>query len=141
MNWTDLLKSEAESTYRAVEGLMDLVDADKLDWKPEPGDWMTTAELLRHVTNACGWCCERFVTDTWQAVMEGTAPSPGTTVESVDEAKRLLAERPHRRIPGRRHASFVQGLLSGLLDQAEGECPVLGEQPLRLLNTLHVGTR
>ena len=92
MNWTELLKSEAEVAYNAADGLMDLVDADKLDWKPEGGEWMSTSELLRHVTNACGWCCERFVSDTWQAVMEGTAPSPGVTVESVEEAKRLLAE-------------------------------------------------
>jgi len=92
MKWAELLKSEAESTYRAVEGLMDLVDADKLAWKPETGDWMSTSELLRHLTNACGWCSERFVSDTWREVMEGTAPSPGTDVESVDEAKRLLAE-------------------------------------------------
>ena len=92
MNWTELLKSEAEEAYRAAEGLMDLVDADKLAWKPETGEWMTTSELLRHCTNACGWCCERFATDTWQEVMQGTAPSPGTDVESIEEAKRLLAE-------------------------------------------------
>ncbi len=53
---------------------------------------MTTSELLRHLTNACGWCCERFVTDTWMEVMQGTAPSPGTDVESIAEAKQLLAE-------------------------------------------------
>ena len=92
MNWTELLKSEAQAAYTAAEGLMDLVDADKLGWKPESGEWMNTSELLRHLTNACGWCCERFVSDTWQAVMEGTAPSPGTDVESVEEAKTLLAE-------------------------------------------------
>ncbi len=92
MNWTQLLESEAHVVYTAAEGLMDLVDADQLAWKPETGEWMTTSELLRHLTNACGWCCERFVSDTWQEVMEGTAPSPGTDVESVEEAKRLLAE-------------------------------------------------
>jgi hypothetical protein len=92
VNWIELLKSEAESTYGAAEGLMDLVDADKLAWKPEPGEWMTTSELLRHLTNACGWCCERFVSDTWREVMEGKAPSPPTDVESVEEAKRLLVE-------------------------------------------------
>ena len=92
MNWTQLLESEAQAVYGATEGLMDLVDADQLAWKPETGEWMNTAELLRHLTNACGWCCERFVSDTWQAVMDGTAPSPGTTVESVEEAKKLLAE-------------------------------------------------
>ena len=57
MNWTELLQSEAEEAYRATEGLMDHVDADKLDWKPEPGEWMPTRELLVHLTNACGWCC------------------------------------------------------------------------------------
>jgi len=92
MNWTELLKSEAEAAYRAAEGLMGLVDADKLDWKPEVGEWMSTSQLLCHLTNACGWCCERFVSDTWQEVMEGKVPSPPTDVASVEEAKRLLAE-------------------------------------------------
>lgn len=92
MNWTELLKSEAEGTYRAAEGLMDLVDADELSWKPEAGEaWMSTSELLCHLTNACGWCCERFVDDDWAAVMAGTAASPPTDVSSVEEAKKLLA--------------------------------------------------
>ena len=92
MNWTELLKSEAESAYRAARGLMDRVDADQLAWKPEQGDWMTTSQLLCHMTNACGWCCERFVTDTWREVMEGKGESPPTDVSSVEEAKRLLEE-------------------------------------------------
>jgi len=92
MNWTELLKSEAEYTYRAAEGLMDLVDADKLAWKPEVGTWMSTSELLCHLTNACGWCCERFATDTWRDVMEGKGEPPPTDVSSVDEARTLLAE-------------------------------------------------
>ena len=71
MTWTELLERRAEETYRAAEGLMDLVEEDKLAWKPEPGEWMTTSELLRHLTNACGMCCERFADDTWQEVMEG----------------------------------------------------------------------
>ena len=37
-NWTDLIKNEMEEAYRATEGLMDLVDADKLDWQPETGE-------------------------------------------------------------------------------------------------------
>lgn len=93
MDWKSLLRSEAESTYRAAEGLMDLVDADALDFKPrDGGPWMDTKELLRHLTDACGWCCERFVKDDWAAVMDGTAPSPPSDVGSVADAKRLLVE-------------------------------------------------
>ena len=93
MNWTELLKSEAEEAYRATEGLMNLVDPDTLDWKPESGDnWMTMSELLRHCTNAGGWCCEQFVNDTWAQIMQGDgSDAPPTTVESVAEAKELLA--------------------------------------------------
>jgi len=83
-----------EEAYRATEGLMDLVDADALDWKPESGEnWMTTSELLRHLTNACGWCCANFVDDAWAAVMSGDGSEAGpTTVESVAEAKAELAK-------------------------------------------------
>ena len=44
MKWKELLRDEAESTYQAAEGLMDLVDAGKLGWKPEPkSDFRSTA--------------------------------------------------------------------------------------------------
>ena len=94
MDWVSLLKSEMEEAYRATEGLMDLVDEDKLDWVPEAGEnWMPTNELLRHLTNACGWCCENFVEDRWAALMSGDgSDSPPTTVESVAEAKAELAK-------------------------------------------------
>jgi uncharacterized damage-inducible protein DinB len=94
MNWTQLLKSEMEEAYRATEGLMDLVDEDRLDWKPETGEsWMTTRQLLRHLTDACGWCSANFVEDRWAAIMAGDqTASPPTTVDSVAEAKALLAE-------------------------------------------------
>ena len=91
MDWVALLKSEFEDVYRSSAFLMDLVDEDKLDWKPEHGEnWMSTRELLRHMTNACGWCSEQFVKDGWASVMSGEAPSPPTTVESLAEAKELL---------------------------------------------------
>ena len=94
MDWTTLIKSEMEEAYRATDGLMDLVDADKLDWKPEDGqDWMPTSELLRHLTNACGWCCTNFVNDRWAELMSGDgSDAPPTTVESVAEAKAELAK-------------------------------------------------
>ena len=57
MNWTELLKTEIAMTYGATEGLLELVDEDALDWKPATGDnWMTTGQLLFHLTSACGFC-------------------------------------------------------------------------------------
>lgn len=92
MTWVSLIKSEMEDAYRATDGLMDLVDEDKLDWKPERGEnWMSTSELLRHLTNACGWCSEQFVNDSWATAMSGEGEAAPTTVASVAEAKDLLA--------------------------------------------------
>ena len=34
MNWTELLRKEIETTFKVTEGLLDLVDEGKLDWKP-----------------------------------------------------------------------------------------------------------
>ena len=94
MNWTELLKSEMEEAYRATEGLIDLVDEDQLDWRPESGEnWMGTRQLLRHLSDACGWCCQNFVEDRWAQIMKGEASDrPPTTVESVAEAKAELAK-------------------------------------------------
>ena len=104
MNWTELLKSEIESTYKATEGLLDLVDHDKLDWKPSTGkNWMTTSQLLKHITTACGACFRGLVTGDWGAPEGGEASelSPEEmlppaeklpTVGSVEETKKLLAE-------------------------------------------------
>ncbi len=66
MNWTKLIGHEIETTYKAAEGLMDLVDEDQLGWKPSTGsNWMTTGQLLRHMTSACGSSCRGFVTGDW----------------------------------------------------------------------------
>jgi hypothetical protein len=102
MNWTQLLTKEIESTYGATEGLMRLVDPERLDWKPDTGsNWMTTGQLLWHLTDACGFCVREFVSGTW-----GDPPKPGgkaeemsmptaatmPSVASVDEALAKLAE-------------------------------------------------
>lgn len=93
MDWVKLIKSEMEDAYRATEGLMDLVDEDALDWKPEAGEnWMSTSELLRHLTNACGWCSANFVRDKWTQIMAGEGGELTTTVASVAEAKADLAK-------------------------------------------------
>ena len=104
MNWTQLLKSEIESTYTTTAKLMDRVDPDSLDWKPRSGgNWMTVGQLLRHLTNACGAGCRAFVTGDWglppgvkledlsaEEMLPPAGKMPG--IESVAEAKKLLSE-------------------------------------------------
>lgn len=104
MNWTELLGSEAEAAYKATEGLIDMLEDSTLDWKPSTGDnWMTTGQLLKHITTACGFCFRGFVTGDW-GMPEGVdvgEMSPEEmlppaekmpTVSSVEEAKKLFAE-------------------------------------------------
>jgi hypothetical protein len=98
MNWTKTLETEMENNYRATEGLIKLVDKDKLSWKPETGaNWMTTGQLLQHITEACGMCCKGFVTGDWG--MPADAPADDMlppaekmkSVKSVDQALKQLA--------------------------------------------------
>jgi uncharacterized damage-inducible protein DinB len=104
MSWTQLLNREIENTYSVTDKLMDLVDQDKLDWKPTTGsNWMTTGQLLMHLTTACGAIFRGFVTGDW-GLPEGVDVSDLTeedmmppaekmpTIGSVAEAKKLLAE-------------------------------------------------
>jgi hypothetical protein len=99
MNWTELLRTEIDSTYRVTQALMDLVDDDRLDWKPASGsNWMTTGQLLCHLTDACGASMRGFVTGEW-GMPEGMPAEdmlpPAErlpTVGSVQEAKSLLAD-------------------------------------------------
>ena len=88
MNWTDLIKSEIESTYSTTEGLIDLVDEDTLDWKPPTGsNWMTVAQLVHHLTDACGAAMRGFVTGDWGMPPEGEM----TPEEMLPPASRLPA--------------------------------------------------
>jgi uncharacterized damage-inducible protein DinB len=104
MSWSELLRREIEATYSATDGLMSMVDADQIDWRPATGEnWMTTGQLLHHLTNACGFCVKGFVTGDWSTPegidLEEMSPEdmlpPAEalpTVESVDQARTLLAE-------------------------------------------------
>jgi hypothetical protein len=66
MNWTQLLTLEIENTYDCAIKLLDKVDPGRLDWKPETGsNWMTVAQLLKHLSEACGAACRSFVTGDW----------------------------------------------------------------------------
>lgn len=110
MNWTTLLTASATDTYKATDALMALVDDADLGWKPASGrNWMTTGQLLMHLTNACGFCCKGFLTGDWGMpegacadggeAAKGDAPKESMlppaealpTVVSVAEARRLVA--------------------------------------------------
>ena len=104
MNWKELLEAEINSTYAVTERLLALVDDDGLQWKPATGhNWMTTGQLLMHITSSCGMCFRGFVTGDW-GMPEGKEVSELTPEEqlppaeklpaigSVAEAKRLLGE-------------------------------------------------
>ena len=98
MNWTELLTSEIEDAYRATDGLMARVAEDAIDWTPDAGGpWMSTRTLLRHLTDACGWCTANFVYDRWPQVMEGRPEDqPPTELASVAEARADLAKDKQR---------------------------------------------
>ncbi|MFQ5650044.1 MAG: DinB family protein [bacterium] len=104
MNWIELLKKEVEHTYAVTEALLDLVNEEKLGWKPSTGsNWMTTGQLVMHITNACGMAMRAFATGDW-GMPEDFDPSNMSpedmlppaeklpTIASVAEAKKLLAE-------------------------------------------------
>jgi len=66
VNWTQLLKSEIQTTYTVTARLLDKVDPDSLEWKSESGgNWMTVGQLVKNITNACGAPCQGFVTGDW----------------------------------------------------------------------------
>ena len=96
MNWTELLRTEIQSAYTVTEELFAMVDGDRLEWKPSTGNnWMTTGQLLQHLTESCGAACRAFVTGDW-GLPEGADASEIPPAEklpsiaSLAEAKRLL---------------------------------------------------
>ena len=101
MNWTELIQTEIETTYRVTQALIDMVDEASLDWKPAMGsNWMTVGQLLQHLTDAYGGAIRGFVTGEWGMPPEGEMspedmlPSADKlpTAASIAECKRLLAE-------------------------------------------------
>jgi len=102
MSWKTLLEKEVESTFKATSNLFDMVESDKLNWKPASGsNWMTTGQLLMHIATACGSSFKGFLTGDW-GLPEGVDMSKLSpeemlppaekmpTVMSLDEAKQLL---------------------------------------------------
>ena len=145
MNWTTLLTTSVDDTFNATDALLAMVGDADLGWKPASGrNWMTTGQLAMHLTNACGFCCRGFLTGDW-GMPEGDcqgAPEGGEipldamlppaealpTIESVAEARRLLAE--DRRLALRMITEAGEEKLDGLMVAAPW-CPN-DPQPLGL---------
>lgn len=104
MSWSELLRREAESTYSVTDALLELVDEKSLDWKPATGsNWMTTGQLLMHISNGCGAGMKGFITGDWglpdgvdmSELPEDEMIPPAEklpTADSVAAARTLLAE-------------------------------------------------
>jgi len=91
MNWKNLLKRQAEDAYHATEGLLGLVKDDMLGWKPTSGsNWLTTGQLLKHLTGACGAMCKGFATGDWGAPSESSEDT-GAAVDMLPPAERFPA--------------------------------------------------
>ncbi|MBN1364983.1 MAG: DinB family protein [Syntrophaceae bacterium] len=104
MSWRELISREMESNYKITQNLLDLVKDEDLNWKPATGsNWMTTAQLLMHLTIACGASIKGFVTGDWGMPegmkIEDLSPEemlpPAEklpAIGSVAETKKLLAQ-------------------------------------------------
>lgn len=148
MTWTELLTSQTRLTYAATEGLIDLVDDTMLDWKPATGDnWMTTGQLLLHLTTACGFCFRGFLTGDWTLpegyeapeTEEGEMLLPAEklpTAEGVTQVKELLAADKRLALAAIEEAGETR--LAGDTVKApwEAEERLLGEQFLFMVQHL-----
>ncbi len=91
MDWKTLLNNGIEEAYAAADKLMERVEDDQLDWKPETGsNWMTTGQLLRHMASACGATCKGFVTGDW-GMPEGASAEDMPPEEMLPPADAMLA--------------------------------------------------
>jgi hypothetical protein len=89
MTYSEILRQRIHGAFRTTEGLVDLVDDDMLSWKPESGEnWMTTGQLLHHISNSCGAGMKGFVTGDW-GFPEGVDPSSIPPEEMLPPAEKL----------------------------------------------------
>ena len=102
MNMRELLSSGLEYNYAVAERLIRRVKDSDLDWKPSTGkNWMTTGQLLYHITESCGLCYKGIATGDWgmpecdsteMSTEEMMPPAESMkAVSSVQEALDLLA--------------------------------------------------
>jgi len=104
MSLVKVLSQEMENNYEITKKLFQLVEPGQLCWKPQTGsNWMTVGQLLMHCSSACGVAVRAFVNGDWglpegvdikdippEEMLPPAEKLP--TVESVDQALRLLAE-------------------------------------------------
>jgi len=89
-----------QSAYAIAERLCGMVEDSGLEWRPSTGNnWMTTGQLLKHLTQSCGFAFRGFITGDWgmpDGMDAGDANLPPAeklpSVESVAEAIHLLRE-------------------------------------------------
>jgi uncharacterized damage-inducible protein DinB len=130
MNWTELLKSEANVAYDATFGLIDFLEESDLSWKPASGEnWMTVGQLLKHIADACGYCCRAFVTGQWGQPAQEV--SEAARVEMSDEATLPLAEN----MPAVENIAQAKSLLQADREIALAAIEEAGEEALAMRRT------
>jgi hypothetical protein len=103
MKWYELIEQELQGAYATIEKLLELVEPDKLEWKPATGsNWMTVGQLLMHLATSGGMAFKGFITGDW-GMPEGVDPGEMAegemlppaekmpTVNSLDQARSLIA--------------------------------------------------
>jgi len=85
------LAQYAGQVYKATAGLMKLVPADKLGWRPsETNNWMTLGQLLDHLSDSTGAGMKGFIAGQWPPVPEGESLPPATKMPSVSSMAQAL---------------------------------------------------
>ncbi len=104
MNWKEMITESINYNYKVTGDLFDVIDEDKLDWKPsETNNWMTIGQLLKHLSDGTGSAFKGIITGDWGMPegmnMEDMKPDemlpPAEkmpTVESLSEAKKILED-------------------------------------------------
>ena len=99
MNWQELLSGQIEYTYKVTDGLLDMVDDSSLGWKPSSeNNWMTTGQLLMHISSACGQPVRGFITGDW-GMPEGVDINDLAPGDMLPPAEKLPAAGSENRTP------------------------------------------
>jgi len=148
MQWKDLIAGAIEYNYAITDKLFDHVNDERLQWKPETGsNWMTTGQLLHHISNACGSGVKGFVTGDWGMPegMDVSSMAPEDmlppaesmpAVRSVDEAKQLLSadkQLAHEMLASVSEEQLANTIATAPWDQMQ--LP-LGQRVLQMVNHL-----
>ncbi|MCE5272998.1 DinB family protein [bacterium] len=150
MQWKEMLRLELESAYRTTEGLMDMTEGCDLEWKPSAANnWMTTGQLLLHLTNSCGAGMHGFATGDWglpEGVDLANIPPEEMlppaeklpSIGSVKEAKAKLAEDKAlavRTLDGCSEEQLVNQIAPACWDELQY---VLGHRFLQMVHHLNL---